>query len=155
MGFGRDLNSRIAQMPPLIEENQQLDESKLVDSLANKAPKSHKAMLISQGFNPETGGLAKFIEHCKRTKTTDSTPTAIFSTSDEDSETKRKKKRSMFKEHEENGKKRHKKNLHSIALYMTKKKFKPLGTAKSSRKGLKINTILSIQLKITILSTEK
>ena len=52
VGFGSDINSRMAQMLPLFDENQQLDEYKLVDSLANKAPKSHKAILISQGFNP-------------------------------------------------------------------------------------------------------
>ena len=51
VGFFRDLNSRMAQMPPLFDDNQQLDESELVDSLANKAPRSHKAMLISQDFN--------------------------------------------------------------------------------------------------------
>ena len=48
----RDLNSRMAQMAPLFDKNQQLDESKLVDSLANKAPRNHKAMLILQDFNP-------------------------------------------------------------------------------------------------------
>ena len=61
VGLVRDLNSRMAQMPPLFDENQQLDESGLVDSLANKAPRIHKAMLISQGFNPETGYLATFV----------------------------------------------------------------------------------------------
>ena len=43
----RDLNSRMAQLPPLFEDSQMLDESELVDSLANKAPRAHKAMLIS------------------------------------------------------------------------------------------------------------
>ena len=52
-------------MSPLFDKNQQLDESKLVDSFANKNPRSHKAMLISQGFNPETGGLENFVEHCE------------------------------------------------------------------------------------------
>ena len=56
------LNSRMAQMPPLFQESQQLDESESVDSLSNKAPRSHKAMLISQGFNPETGDLETFME---------------------------------------------------------------------------------------------
>ena len=64
VGFVRDINSRMVQMPPLFDENQQLDESKLVDSLADKAPKSHKAMLILQSFNRETGYLATFEEHC-------------------------------------------------------------------------------------------
>ena len=57
VGFFRNLNARMAQMPPLFQENQQLDESELVDSFANKSPRSHKAVLISQGFNPETGDL--------------------------------------------------------------------------------------------------
>ena len=60
MGLVRDLNSRMAQLPPLFEDSQMLDESELVDSLANKASRSHKAMLISQGFNPETANLETF-----------------------------------------------------------------------------------------------
>ena len=52
VGLVCDLNSRMAQMTPLFYKNQQLDESELVDSLANKSPRSHKAVLISQGFNP-------------------------------------------------------------------------------------------------------
>ena len=53
----------MAQTLPLFDKNQQLDESELVDSLANKAQRIHKAMLISQVFNPETGDLATFVEH--------------------------------------------------------------------------------------------
>ena len=41
-----DLNVRMAQMPPLFQESQKLDKFELVDSLANKAPRSHKAMLL-------------------------------------------------------------------------------------------------------------
>ena len=55
----------MAQIPPLFDENQQLDEAKLVDYLANKAPRGHKAMLISQGFNLETGDMATFVEYCE------------------------------------------------------------------------------------------
>ena len=46
-----DLNIRMTHMPPLFDKNWQLDESELVDSLANKALRIHKAMLISQGLN--------------------------------------------------------------------------------------------------------
>ena len=53
VGLVRDLNSRMAQLSPLFQESQKLDKSELVDSLANKAPISHKAMLIYQGFNPD------------------------------------------------------------------------------------------------------
>ena len=61
----RDLNARMVQMPPLFQENQKLEESELVDSLANKEPRSNTAMLISQGFNPETRCLETFVEQCK------------------------------------------------------------------------------------------
>ena len=102
VGLVRNLNSRMAHMPPLFDENQQLDESELVDTLANKAPISHKAMLILQGFNPETGYTETFVEHYKRNDTTDNISVANFSASDEDSDTKRHKKRSnKFKECEE------------------------------------------------------
>ena len=53
VGLVRNLNSRMAQLPTLFEDSQKLDESELVDSLANKSPRSHKAMMIAQGFNPE------------------------------------------------------------------------------------------------------
>ena len=85
------------------------DESKLVNSLANKAPRIHKAMLILQGFNPDTGDLATFVEHCKRAMTTDNIAVARFFVSDEESDTKRHKKSSKFKEREEIGKKHRKK----------------------------------------------
>ena len=68
-----------------------LDQSELVGSLANKAPRSHKAMLISQGFNPETANLETFVEHCERAETTDDIAGAKFTASDEDSEPRNKK----------------------------------------------------------------
>ena len=61
----------MVHMPPLFYENQQLDESKLVDYRANKSLSIHKAMLILQGFNQETEYLATFVERWKRYKTTD------------------------------------------------------------------------------------
>ena len=97
VGLIRDLNSSMAQIPPLFDENQELDESKLVDSLANKAPRSRKAMLISKGFNPETGDLATFVEHCKQADTMDNIAVAKFSASDKDIGTNRREKRSKFK----------------------------------------------------------
>ena len=67
-------------------------------------------MLISQGFNPKTGYLANFMEHYERAETTNIIDGAKSAASDEDRETKRNKKRCKFREREENGKKRHKKN---------------------------------------------
>ena len=69
----------MAQIPPLFDENQQLDESELLDSLANKAPIIHKAMLISQGFNPETGYPKTFVEHWERAETMENIAVANFS----------------------------------------------------------------------------
>ena len=92
VGLVRDLNSRMAQIPPLFEDSKMLDESELVDSLSNKALRTHKAMLISQGFNPETADLETFVEHCERAETTDDIARAKFNASDEDSEPRKKKR---------------------------------------------------------------
>ena len=59
----------MAHMPPLFDKNQQLEDSELLDSLANKAPMSHTDMLIYQGFNTKTGDLETLVEHCKRAET--------------------------------------------------------------------------------------
>ena len=91
VGLVHDLNSRMAQMPPLFNNNQQLDESEIVDFLANKSPRRHTAMMISQVFNPEIGYLATFVEHFKLAETTDNISMVKFSASDEDSDTKKNK----------------------------------------------------------------
>ena len=94
VGLVHDLNSSMAHLPPLFDDSQVLEDSELVDFLANKAPKSHKAMLINQGFNPETSTLETFVEHCERVETTDNIALATFAASDEDSEPRRKKRKS-------------------------------------------------------------
>ena len=88
-----------------------LDESELVDSLANKALRSHKAMLISQKFIPETTKVETFVEHCECAETTNDIAMAKFAASDEDSEP-RKKKRTKAKD--DHGKKCKK---HSTKMY--------------------------------------
>ena len=108
VGLVHDLKSRMAQMPPLFQESQQLDESELVDSLANKAPRSDKDMLISQGFNPETGDIETFVKHCERAETTDKIAGVKFAASDKDSDTKKKKMRLKFKGQDKHGTKRQK-----------------------------------------------
>ena len=142
MGLVRELNGRMAQMPPLFQESQQLDDSELVDSLANKAPKSHKAMVISQGFNPETVDIENFVEHYEQAETTDDISGAKFSASDEDRDTKRKKKRLKFKGQDENGKKLQKNHSMLYCSLLVKAPATPPGIAKSSRqkerKGLSI-----------------
>ena len=131
----------MAQIPPLYNENQQLDESELEHSLANKAPRSHKAMRISQGFNPEILDLATFVEHWERDETTDNIAMAKFSASEKDSDTKKNKNRSKkTKNCEYMGKKQHK-TPHFIIASMVKTIVTPQGSAKSSMQGLHINTI--------------
>ena len=155
MGLVCDIHSRMAQMPPLFEKYQNLDESKLVDPLANKSAKNPQGMLISQGFNPETGDMEIFIEHYKRTRPwTTSTwlsfmPQTITKTQRErksvpNSSNGRKTVRNFIR-----------KNPHFIALSMVKIKVTPLGSAKSSRQGLKIKTILNMQLSIKRGSSNK
>ena len=97
----------MAQLPPLFRDIQKLDESELVDSLANKAPRTHKAVLIAQGFNPETADLETFVEHCERAETTDNIAGAKFAASDEGSEPRRKKR---LKSKDKYGKKRQKRS---------------------------------------------
>ena len=82
----------------------------MVDSIGNKAPRSHKAMLISKGFNPETGDLETFMEHCKQAETMDNIDRAKSFALQEESNNKRGKKRSKFKERDEHGKKLHTEN---------------------------------------------
>ena len=84
-----------------------LDGSELVDSRANKAPRTHKAMLISQGFNPDSAYLKTFVKHCERAETMDDIAGAKFSDSDEDSEPRKKKRLNSKDEH---GKKRQKRS---------------------------------------------
>ena len=57
-------------------------KSELVNSLPNKAPRSHKAMLISQGFNLETWYLDNFVEHFEQADTTENIAMDKFSASD-------------------------------------------------------------------------
>ena len=92
VGFVHDLNSRMAQLPPLFKDSQILEESELFEFLAKKAPNSHKAMLINQGYNPETATLETFVEHCARAETTDDIAGAKFAASKEDREPRNKKR---------------------------------------------------------------
>ena len=103
VGLVRDLNSRMAQLPPLFEDSQVLEESELVDYLANKTPRFHKTMLINQGFYPETATLETFVEHCERAETTDDIAGAKFAASNKDIEPRKKKRTKTKNDH---GKKR-------------------------------------------------
>ena len=74
----------------------------MVDSLANKPPRTHKAKLISQGFNPKTANIETFVEHYERAETIDDIPGAKFAASDEDSELRKKKRTKAKDDHGRN-----------------------------------------------------
>jgi hypothetical protein len=42
-----------------------------MDLLSTKAPKEHKALMIKQGFNPETSTIKAFVETSERAETED------------------------------------------------------------------------------------
>ena len=84
----------MAKMPPLFNDTQQLDEYEIVDLLAKKAPRTHKARMISKGFNPKTGDLATFVENCERDENAYSIALSKIPDSDFDSDTIKAKKRS-------------------------------------------------------------
>ena len=69
IGIVRNLNERCVEMPPNFDDTQKLTETELVDIVADRAPKTHKKELVSDGFNPETATLDEFIETCERAKT--------------------------------------------------------------------------------------
>ena len=116
VGLVRNLNSRMAQLPPLFEDIQMLDESELVNSLANKAPRTQKAMLIYQGFNPETADLETFVEHYEHAETTDDISGAKFAASNEDSEP-RKKNRTKSKDDHDKKRKKRSTELYCVGIY--------------------------------------
>ena len=154
-GLVRDLNSRTAHMPPLFDENQQLDESELVDYLAKKAPRNHKAMLISEGFSPKQDIMwpSWNTSNRQRPRTTSlwigflpqtRTATEKKIKNVPSSRNVRKTVRNIIR-----------KTPHFIALSMVKIKVTPLGSAKYSRQGLNIKTILSIKEGITRRNSKK
>ena len=89
-------------MPPLFDESQVLEESELVYSLDNKALSTHKAMLVSQGFNSKTADLGTFVDHCERAETTDDISGEKFAASNKDSDPRKKK---LAKSKDKNSKK--------------------------------------------------
>ena len=149
LGLVCDLNLKMAQMPPLFNDNQHLDEYELLNSLANKDPRSHKAMIIPQGFNPETGDLVTFVEHCKRDETMDNIAIAKFSASDEDSDTKKNKSVLRRLRSVRTTVRNVVRTPHFIVASTEKKMVTPQGSENSSKQGLKIKTSLSMIRRIT------
>jgi hypothetical protein len=58
----------IGQLPPAFEANQKILEPDLMDILVSKAPKSHRELMVDQGFNPQTATTDEFVEICERAR---------------------------------------------------------------------------------------
>ena len=69
VGYYRNLNALTAQLPPLFNETQQITEREMIVTIASKAPKEHKKLLIQHGFNPENGSMEDLIDYCERAET--------------------------------------------------------------------------------------
>mgnify|MGYP000293913334 CR=1 FL=1 len=63
------LNETLAKMPPLFNATQKIPDSELLDILASKAPKHHKAIMIKHGFDPQTATIEEFVEISERAET--------------------------------------------------------------------------------------
>ena len=61
----------IRQLPPAFEANQKILEPDLIDILVSKAPKSHRELMVDQGFNPQTATTDEFVEICERAESKD------------------------------------------------------------------------------------
>ena len=114
-------------------------------------PKYGKAMLVSQGFNTEIGYIATSVEHCELAETTDTIFMAKFSASDEESDTKKHKNHSKkFKEREDNGKKRRKKNSSLYCSLHGEKNGHTSRDCKVPKKRLQIKTSLGMKKNVKI-----
>ena len=148
-GLVHDLYSRMEQMLPLFNDNQQLDESELMYFIVNKVPISHKAIWISQDFIPETVDIATYVEHYERAETTDNIGMDNFSASDEESDSKKNKKSSKKTKERDDISKKRRKNSSIYCILHREKMVPPQGSAKSSRQGLQKKTNKSTTKRIT------
>ena len=56
----------IGQLPPAFEANQKILDPDLMGILISKALKSHRELMVDQGFNPQTDTTDEFVEICER-----------------------------------------------------------------------------------------
>jgi hypothetical protein len=70
VGAVATLNKHLGRLHPDFNDAQKLPDKDIMDVLATKAPKEeHKALMIEQGFNPETSTVEEFVEISKRAET--------------------------------------------------------------------------------------
>jgi hypothetical protein len=71
MGAVHTLNETLAKLPTLFDATQKIPETKLLNILASKAPTRHKAIMIKDGFYPQTATIEAFVEISKKAETKD------------------------------------------------------------------------------------
>ena len=64
----QQMNDYLQYFPPFTDE-QNLPEDELLDILEFSIPSSWQAEFIRLGYDPISGDLKKFIDHCKRLET--------------------------------------------------------------------------------------
>jgi hypothetical protein len=87
------LNNMIGQLPPTFDPNQKILEPDLMDILVSKAPKSHRELMVDQGFNPQTATTEEFVEICERAEQKDNIRTKHDNSSDDERPTRKTAKK--------------------------------------------------------------
>jgi hypothetical protein len=78
------LNNMIGQLPPTFDPNQKILVPDLMDILVSRALKSHRELMVDQGFNPQTATTEEFVEICKRAECKDNIRAKHDSSSDDE-----------------------------------------------------------------------
>jgi hypothetical protein len=69
--------------------NQKILEPDLMDILVSKALKTHRELMVEQGFNPQTTSTDEFVEICERAESKDALQKSVNKSDDDDSEDER------------------------------------------------------------------
>ncbi len=123
VGAVHTLNQTLARMPPLFDASQQVPESELLDILASKAPQSHKALMIEQGFDPQNATIQQFVEISERAETKESLqkgPVVKFENERYDSDDSYKKVSHKKKDRKSSKHSKHEPNKHARLEFFCK-----------------------------------
>jgi hypothetical protein len=71
VGAVQTLNEKQAELPPGFVVTQKVPDMDIMDILASKSPKSHKELMTTHGFDPQTATIEEFVEISERAETKD------------------------------------------------------------------------------------
>jgi hypothetical protein len=91
------LNNMIGQLPLAFDPNQKILEPNLMDILVSNAPKTHRQLMVEQGFNPQTATTEEFVEICERAENKNALQTNRKRSNDDSSKDERTTKRTTKK----------------------------------------------------------